>query len=368
MKLTRILAVGMAFAAPAAGAQQIVEIDLEAGRTIIDDEWRSMYSGLIAVDWDRDILYVEDDEEPEGIMTFSLETGEWIRTIPTPEGDGPWEFPQGARGMDIAPRGGLYVSGFIRVIEYDPDGTAIDSWRPEPPASGRVCNFDGAPAVPTFRGLVRRGPDGTSEGVGPTQAANLVNPVSRERLRRPEAQWTTATRVVCTDDAAYVVMTYDEGPDSVVVYHRSGEVGRLPVPAEGAIEGECMMGETRSSSGRVVQPARPCPHWSLRAQPSLDDLGNLVLFGMDTRTNGAIIDPDTGCYALVRATGDRRFSPERIHADSALVFRHAVTMTTEQGRTVQTIHANSTNGVSLHPLRRVSGEPCPGMLPSLGDG
>ncbi len=350
---------------PVAGAQQIVEIDLEAGRTIIDDEWRSMYTGLIAVDWDRGILYVEDDEEPEGIMAFSLETGEWIRTLSTPEGDGPREFPQGARGMDIAPGGGVYVSGFIRVIEYDPEGIPLDFWRPEPPSSGQVCDFGGAPAVPTYEGVVRRGPEGASEGVGPGQGEDLVNPVSRERRMRPGAQWTTRTRIVCSEDAAYVVVTYDEGPDSVFVYHRSGEVGSLPVPAEGAIEGECMLGETRGSSGRVVQPARPCPHWSVRAQASLDDLGNVVLLGHDVRTAGAIIDPETGCHALVRAPDDRAFRPERIHADSALVFRHAVTMTTYQGRSVRAIQANSTNGVSLHPIRRVSGEPCPGMLPTV---
>ena len=100
-------------ASPVASAQQIVEIDLEAGRTIIDDEWRSMNIGLIAVDWDRDILYVEDDEEPEAIMAFSLETGEWIRTISTPEGDGPREFPQGAK-VEIAPGAGSYVSATTR--------------------------------------------------------------------------------------------------------------------------------------------------------------------------------------------------------------------------------------------------------------
>ena len=44
---------------------------------------------------------------------------------------------------------------------------------------------------------------------------------------------------------------------------------------------------------------------------------------------------------------------------------HAVTMTTYQGRTVRAIQVYSTNGVSLHPIRRVSGEPCPGMLPTV---
>ena len=72
-----------------------------AGRTIIDDQWRSMGSVTLAVDHDRGILYVNDAEEPEGIMAFSLSTGERIRVLPAREGDGPHEFsqgdPQGAR-------------------------------------------------------------------------------------------------------------------------------------------------------------------------------------------------------------------------------------------------------------------------------
>ena len=109
---------------PAVGTgQQVLEIDYDAGRVIIDDEWRGLKSYFVAVDWDRNILYTADSEEPEGIMAFSLETGEWIRTISTPRGDGPHEFSGGRRGIAIAPRGGLYVSGHLRVIEYTAEGT-----------------------------------------------------------------------------------------------------------------------------------------------------------------------------------------------------------------------------------------------------
>lgn len=132
--------------APAVDAQQVVEIDFTTGRTIIDDEWRSM-SALVAADWDRNILYVVDDEEPDGVMAFSLETGEWIRTISTPRGDGPHEFSQGRQEFAIAPGGGLYVSGRVRALEYDPQDRPIDSWRPSAPSSGEVCNFAGAPAA-----------------------------------------------------------------------------------------------------------------------------------------------------------------------------------------------------------------------------
>ncbi|MYG81053.1 MAG: hypothetical protein F4187_04485 [Gemmatimonadetes bacterium] len=50
-----------------------------------------------------------------------------------------------------------------------------------------------------------------------------------------------------------------------------------------------------------------------------------------------------------------------VYQDSALVFRNAA-WGDDQGRFTL---SSAANRVSLHPLRRVSGEPCPGMLPSV---
>ena len=69
--------------AHAASPQQVLEIDTAVGRVIIDDEWRAIRTiGDMPLDRERAILYARDDEEPEAVMAFSLETGEWIRTIP----------------------------------------------------------------------------------------------------------------------------------------------------------------------------------------------------------------------------------------------------------------------------------------------
>lgn len=76
------------------------------------------------------MLYVLDSEEPEGVMAFSLETGEWIRTIMAPEGDGPRELPEGVEAMSVAPDGRLYVSGPVRILEFDPQGDYLGSWTP----------------------------------------------------------------------------------------------------------------------------------------------------------------------------------------------------------------------------------------------
>lgn len=362
--------------APAADAQQVLEIDLTTGRTIIDDEWRSM-SSSVAADWDGNILYVRDDEEPEGIMAFSLETGEWIRTISTPRGDGPHEFSQGWREFAVAPGGGLYVSGLLRVLEYDPQGRPIDSWRPSAPSTGEVCNFAGAPAVLTHGGVVRRGPDGTDETIGTVGARDLGLDAETPPDARPMRLGLLNAKIACSEEAVYVLtskgylMARQEGSgagvDSILAYYRNGEEGRVAVPAEGAYEGGKCEHKVRIG-GR--ERTRPCPHWSQSSDMSLDDRGNIVLFGMDSRTHGAIINPETGCYALIRSpmrfAKAARNTPVGIHADSVLVLRNATReVTDEQGRTVNSVLMDSATRASLHPLRRVGGEPCPGMLPSV---
>lgn len=346
--------------------QQVLEIDFTTGRAIIDDEWRSMGSHLMAVDWSRNILYVDDDEEPDGIMAFSLETGDWLRTVPTPRGDGPREFPRTRTGMDVAPNGGLYISGYLRMIEFDSQGVPIDSWAPRIPTSTTVCNFGSAPAVPTQGGVVRRTADGTEEGIGPIRAqGRLIDAETPEETIAISLRLINA-RIACTEDRAYVVLSYPNGPDSVFVYDRSGKATRLAIPV-GEIEGqpECRSGGVQTETGRVIQPAGPCSPWSHKAYPSFDDHENVILLSIDSRIHGAIIDPDTGCHALIRATTGNRYIPVRIYQDSALVFRSSVQQGTYQGRTIDVVDLNSSNGVSMHPLRRVSGEPCPGMLPSV---
>ena len=298
-----------------ADAQQVLEIDFEGGRTIIDDEWRAMYSHLTAVDWDRNVLYVRDAEEPEGIMAFSLETGEWIRTIPTPKGDGPYEFAQGARDIAIGPGGGLNMSGFVRVVEYDPEGVPIDSWRPEVPVPRKVCNLGGAPAVPTQGGVVMRGPDGTSVAIGPVRAQGRST--APEAASDVGAIWERlrTAHIACSDR-----------PD-----------------------------------GSLIRPERPCPHWSKDARLSFDDRGNVVLLGIDGNTHGAVIHPETGCYALIRGTSEHPHTPIGVHSDSVLVLRRPFEITRRGNDTFISI-TDSGNGLSLHALRRVSGDPCPGML------
>ena len=351
----------IAFGTAHAGAQQVLEVDFEAGRTIIDDEWRSMFHHDVAVDWARSILYVRDDEEPEGVMAFSLETGAWIRTIPTPTGDGPQELTHGFRGLAIAPGGGLHVSGLLRVIEFDPLGRFVRTWTPEVPTREAVCDLGGVPAVPTQGGVVRRGPDG-DENIGPVQANGraLKAPTLEEGVSI--SRTLASSRMACFEGTAYVVSSYEAGQDSVFVYRHGEGERKITLPTD-FLDDDCV----RQATVNGVTVRAECRVWNRRLRPSFDDLGNLVLLGNDKTVQGAIINPETGCYAMVRTPSNRVHWVARIRADSALVFRNATGREYIEGLgEMDVTYGNSATTLMMSPLRRVSGEPCEGMLPTVG--
>ena len=358
-----LLAVAAAVGTPAAGAQQVLVIDTAAGRVIIDDEWRAIRTMEdMSLDRARGILYVTDaEEQEEGVMAFSLETGEWIRTIATPEGDGPRELPQGISGMSLGRDGGLYVAGFVKVLEFDPVGQYVGNWHPHAGMIHGVCDLGGQPTAVGYGGVVRRAPDGASEHFGP----GIVDHRTRTTKKTRDGRVTTASgsppRIACTADAAYVLASSGEGADSVFVHHRNGGVKRWAVPAElaEALDGDCKLQVEHFSI------ELPCTTWPRYRKPHLDARGDLVLIGHDVEVPGAVIDPDTGCYAVVRKPGKTfDYGAMNVYRDSVLIFRN-VAWGDDRGRATL---SSAANRVSLHPLRRVSGEPCPGMLPSVGAG
>ena len=360
------VALAAVFGVPEAGGQQVLEVGYNGGRPIIDDEWRAMGYVDMAIDRTRAILYLNDSEEPDGVMAFSLDTGRWLRTIRTPTGDGPYELTQGKTGIAIAPGGGLYVAGLLRVIEFDSLGIPVDHWQPDTPMRRKVCGFGDQPAIPAQNGVIRRRADGTDEGIGPdVVTSHVINAGTRE------AGWAAAdqiwdARIACSEEAAYVVLSYGDGPDSVLVYRRDGESGRLVVPTEFTEGNEGCQREVRLPSGQVVVTGS-CPLWNQMLHPSLDAHGNVVLLGRDPLVPGAIVDPRTNCYAVLTSPApDLRRRAARIYQDSLLVFQRDSEMEDRPLGPTRVIYG-SANRASLYPLRRVSGRPCPGMLPSLGE-
>lgn len=81
---------------------------------------------------------------------------------------------------------------------------------------------------------------------------------------------------------------------------------------------------------------------------------------------GAIFDPETSCYVVLRkSTPDPTLRVARIYADSALVFTWDGERTTEGG-VERTVMYSGANRVSLHAVRCVSGEGCGGVGQGVG--
>ena len=145
--------------APLGSAQQTLEIDFEHGRVVIDDDFRAISFSPVAFDHARRAIYVRDQEEPGGIMIFSIETGEWLRTHRIAKGEGPREL-RAFRGFALSSSGGLHVLGVTKTLVLDSLGVFEDYWQVGRPSGQAICEFGGQPTVVIQGGLKRRGADG----------------------------------------------------------------------------------------------------------------------------------------------------------------------------------------------------------------
>lgn len=295
------------------------------------------------------MLYVNDLELPHGIMAFDLSTGKRLRTYPVPQGEGPGEL-EGLGGAVLAPNGGLYVWSYPKALHFDALAAVVGDWRPEAPTVWMdLCVFGGEPTVPIPGGLIRRGSGGRDEKIGPGPSGSTDPQVETVDEVVALIESVVGTRLACAEHSAFVLPGPATGADSVLVYSRSGREGGLSVPPE------LLDAPTGAMHGRL----------DLLAD---DGRGNLVLLGMDHfgEVPGALMDPESRCYALVR---NPRLQLYRqfvgIHADSALVFHWDHEEEVRNGERIVHVRDRA-NRVSLHPLEYLGGgEPCPRILPSV---
>lgn len=334
--LAVVIAVSAPWAVPAV-AQQILEADPEAGRVLIDGPFRAISPTpwMVGISEDTRTLYLHDWEEPEGVMAFSFDTGEWVRTVPIRRGDGPSEL-RWITSITPASDGGMYVSGAERVLEFDSVGGLERDWSVHDLTGRNVCEMDGRPAVISEAGhLVRRGANGEDEVIGEW---TLGTTLRAAYLR---------TLLACSDGTAYVMTVPESGPiGSFSVLRQGRPVGELETalflekPEDWRRSGFLTYGDSR---------------------------GNIVVVTPDNQAWGAVIDPRTGCYAVLRNTGRSGFgSLAGIYADSAVVLHRDYEEFRDGRRTVVRVYDVAAR-VSLVPFRRTSGNPCPGMFPSLDE-
>lgn len=330
-------------------AQETFAIDYERERTVIEDPWRAIDPYEYAIDHTRRVLYVHDLEEPNGIMAFSLETGEWLRTIRFPVGEGPGEL-RGFGGIELAPEGSVYLWRYPKAILVNAMGAVVDEWRPDVTSLWMdMCVFGAEPAVPAPHGIIRRGAGGRDETMD-------IQPVDRGGLQAVTPEEAVAAlrvsanmRLSCTDDAAFVVPNHPADPGAIVVYTRSGMTDRFEAPPA------------------ILEP--PVTGADGRVDVLSDDgQGNMVLIAREPsgRFPGALMDPKSGCHALLRnprVQSYRQFAG--IHADSALVFHLDHEEEVRDGKRIIHIRERA-NRVTLHPLvHDGGGERCTSILPSV---
>ncbi len=328
-------------AAPAI-AQQVLEADPEGGRTVIDGPFRAISTppNLVAINHLQRLVTLIDLEEFEGVMTFSLVTGEPVRTVHIRRGDGPAEL-RGITSITPAADGGIYVSNPNRVLEFDSHGAFEGSWSVLDLTGRNVCELDGEPAAIVERGyLVRRGTDGSGEPFGEWSIDSGPGAIDSETIIRIHY----GTVLACTRGAAYVVTVPEQGPvGPFSVVQQEGPTGQLELPTE-------FLGER---------------DWLRSFLTSLDGQGNIVVISEDNLIWGAVIDPDTGCYAVLRNSGGSGVGLFRgIHGDSAVVLHRDYEDHIGGGRVVRVVHGTAAR-ISLVPFRRVSGDACPGMFSSI---
>jgi hypothetical protein len=72
----------------------------------------------------------------------------------------------------------------------------------------------------------------------------------------------------------------------------------LAVPTEFTDRGDDC--KVKVDMGHAALLEMSCSNWARELEPILDGQGNLVLLGRDQEVPSAIVDPETGCYAVVR--------------------------------------------------------------------
>ena len=254
--------------------------------------------------------------------------------------------------MTLAATAGLAQEAFR--ITYEQGRTVIDDpWRAIDPGRYTIDHTAGVlyvnDLVPIPEGLVRRGTGGLDERIGPSPSESSDPQVETVDELRALLESVIGTRLACAEHSAFVLPGPATGADSIFVYSRSGLEGGLSVPPE------LLDAPTRAMHGRL----------DLLAD---DGRGNLVLLGRDHfgEVPGALMDPESRCYALVR---NPRLQLYRqfvgIHSDSALVFHWDHEEEIRNGERIVHVHDHA-NRISLHPLESLGGaEPCPRILPSV---
>ena len=334
--------VALATGASEAATQQILEVDMDAGREIAGG-LEYLFGFEAVVDYGRRQVLVTEVTDPLAVTAYSLDDGSVQGVFGGgPAGDGPGELAY-MEAVALGPDG-VFMAGGRRVLYWSWSGALVYQWTPTAPRTNALCAFNGRPAVPLQQGMVFRDDDGESVALdGETGlefdfSAGSVTDVTRA---------SSSTFLACADSVAYKL----DGYNHVLTEHKLGAEPRVvAIPAE-VMEAARKRMEASSGSGF---------DYGYRNLFLTDD-GRLVVETHTWDVSGAVVDRATGCYALLKndtRPGSRRYAG--MFGDSVVTFeasREPMTTTMLRGKRYP-VFSTDKSYIFVRPVRPTSGEPC----------
>lgn len=330
----------LALATGPASAQQILEVDTEAGRELAGGE---EYAFLRAVvDYGRRLVLVSEIADL-AVTAYSLDDGSVQGVFGGGRrGDGPGELSSMSVGAIAVGPDGVFMSGAKRVLYWSWSGALLHQWTPTAPLARVLCALNGRPAVTLQEGLVFRGDDGESVALGGEASAQIksASPASV----RDDMDAYLGTKMACSDSAAYLLV----GSRHLLTEYKLGAEPRvLDIPEEVVEAVRWMMdaNDLKSAYGRLF----------------LAEDSRLVLTTANPRVTATLLDPATGCYALLKnMPWQNGVSYVGMFGDSVVTMeasREPMERRMVNGKVVPVFSSERTH-IFVRPVRPVEGEPC----------
>lgn len=325
----------------AVSAQQVLAVDMDAGRELAGGPEYVFANLSASMDYGRRLVLVPEIVDPMVVRAYSLEDGSVEGVFGNPRrGDGPGELTQLYR--TVTGSDGVFMSGPGRVLYWSWSGALLYHWTPTAPLTHRLCALDGRPAVALEEGVVFRGDDGESIALGGEARTWLkTTPVSHEA----SVDAYMSVQLACAGSSAYVLAGVDH---ALTEYRLGAEPRRIPMPAE-LVEAASKMRELTSRE------------WGYGNMFPADD-GRLVITRVTDVDElvGAVVDPETGCYALLKQQPPGGFPTYvGMFADSVVMLEASRDPTVRMidGRRIS-VYSSDKSYMFVRPVRAVAGEPC----------
>ncbi len=339
------MVVALVAGAPTA-AQQILEVDTNAGRQVVGGEEYSFDHAV--VDYDRRLVLASEAADPLAVTAYSLDDGSVQHVLGGGRaGDGPGEL-MSLTAIAVGPEG-VFAAGRHRVLYWSWSGVLLHQWTPTAPNTRRLCALNGRPAVALQEGVALRD-DGETVAIGGEARTSLdvgafrsQSEVSQSAIRDVMNRYFTV-ELACADSSAYVLTGMVH---SLVEYQQGAEPRAIEMPPE------------------LVEAARwrmEVDEWRNTGYSNLFLAadGRLVVTTNNTRVTGALLDRATGCWTLLKENPLTSFaSYVGMVGDSVVTTERSQEPMerTVNGRRVPVFSGDNAH-IFVRPVRAVAGEPC----------